>query len=630
MCPVSLSPGVVLREIDLTNRVPAVATTEAGFAGAFSWGPLNERVLIESENVLSTKFGKPVTSNAVDFLTAAAFLAYGNKLYTVRVASESANSALNATSGGTGTLITNDAWYEENVASGELAVGSFTAKYPGTLGNSLRVSTCASANAYQSTLSGSLTVSAAGTVVTGSGTAFTNQVTPGDTLLLNSLEVKVASVTNATSLVLATAHSTGASANTSVIRRWEYWNSVNTAPGTSDYATMRGGSADELHVAVIDEDGLFSGVKNTVLEVYSNVSKANDALDESGSTLYYKNQINQKSNYIRWTDHDSTITNAGSVSSTAFVAPQKPISASLAGGADGGTPSNADYIRGYDLFANPEDVDISILIGGASTSTVANHLITNIAEVRKDLMVTISPERADVVDNAGTEATDVIAFRNTLPSSSYFVMDSGWKYTYDKYADVNRYIPLSGDVAGLMVETDNSRDPWWSPAGYNRGRIKNAIKLAWNPSKGNRDLIYPLGINPVVTFPGEGTILFGDRTGLTKPSAFDRINVRRLFIVLEKAISVASKYMLFEFNDEVTRATFRNMVEPFLRDVKGRRGIYNFQVVADETNNTPEVIDRNEFVGTIFIQPAKSINVVQLDMVATRTGVSFTEIAGRY
>ena len=286
--------------------------------------------------------------------------------------------------------------------------------------------------------------------------------------------------------------------------------------------------------------------------------------------------------------------------------------------------------RAYDYFANVDGVDISLVISGPSGAAVASHLISNIGETRKDCLVFLSPEREDVVDNAGDEATDIIAYRDTLTSSSYAVMDSGWKYQFDKYNDVYRWVPLNGDMAGLCARTDNQRDPWFSPGGTTRGVVKNVIKLAYNPTKADRDNLYVKGVNPVVTFPGEGTILFGDKTLLSRPSVFDRINVRRLFIVLEKAISRAARSSMFEFNDQFTRAQFVALIEPYLRDVQGRRGITDFRVVCDDTNNTAEIIDRNEFVGDIYIKPARSINFIQLNFVAVRTGVSFDEIVGRF
>jgi phage tail sheath protein FI len=327
------------------------------------------------------------------------------------------------------------------------------------------------------------------------------------------------------------------------------------------------------------------------------------------------------------------LTNDGTLGSgTQFTGSALPVTHSLKLGIDGGVPTTSQYINGFDLMKSSEDVDVSLLLGSSADTTLATHLISNIAEDRKDCVAVVSPERADVVNNnsyAGKEAQDIIAFRNTLPSSSYGIIDSGWKYMYDKYNDVFRYVPLNGDTAGIMVQTDLTRDPWFSPAGYNRGNVKNAVKLAFNPSKADRDELYKNGINPVVSFPGQGTVLFGDKTMLTQPSAFDRINVRRLFIVLEKAIATAAKFTLFEFNDAFTQSQFKNLVEPFLRDVQGRRGITDFAVVCDGTNNTGEVIDRNEFVGDIYVKPARSINFIQLNFVAVRSGIEFSEIVGK-
>ena len=305
---------------------------------------------------------------------------------------------------------------------------------------------------------------------------------------------------------------------------------------------------------------------------------------------------------------------------------------SLVLGRDGGLPREADYAFGFDRFASPEDVDISLLFTGETTQTRALNAI-NLAEKRKDMVVVLGPRRADVVNNstyANKEATDIVNFRNLLPSTSYAVMDTGYKYMYDKYNDINRYVATNGDTAGLMVRTDDNFDPWYSPAGFQRGQIKNVIKLAYNPNQAARDQLYKAGVNPIVSFPGQGTVLFGDKTLLARPSAFDRINVRRLFIVLRKAISRAAQDQLFDFNDEFSRAQFRNIVEPFLRDVKGRRGIYDFRVVCDETNNTPEVVDRNEFNGDIYIKPARTINFIQLNFVATRSGVDFSEVVGTF
>ena len=413
---------------------------------------------------------------------------------------------------------------------------------------------------------------------------------------------------------------------------WTYATQFTSAPGTSTYVSNKGGSLDEVHVIVVDEDGLFSGTRGTVLEKFGFVSKASDAKDDSGNNNYYKQVLENKSSYVYWMSHPTTIatgTSWGSTANnTAFANLTANVTVSLSGGVDG-TITTANVVTAYDSFDPAESVDIALVVSGPANQTLADSLIS-MAETRKDCVVFLSPEKADCVDNAGSETTDIRAYRDTLTSTSYAVLDSNWKYQYDKYNDVYRWVPLNGDVAGLCARTDLERDPWFSPGGLNRGIIKNSIKLAWNPTKTNRDDLYVKGINPIVTFQGEGTVLFGDKTLLSKPSAFDRINVRRLFIVLEKAIARAARFSMFEFNDQFTRAQFVALVEPFLRDVQGRRGITDFRVVCDETNNTGEVIDRNEFIGDIYIKPARSINFIQLNFVAVRTGVSFDEVVGKF
>ena len=420
-------------------------------------------------------------------------------------------------------------------------------------------------------------------------------------------------------------------ADAATFSAWTYATLFNSAPGTSNYASKQGGSFDEMHVIVIDEDGLFSGQQGTVLEKYSFVSKGSDSKDDSGNSNYYKNIIADRSKYIHWMDHPyaNGASNWGTtVSNKTFANLSSNVTISLTGGVDG-TVATGNVISAYDLFDSTEAVDISLVISGPANESIADSLIT-MCEDRKDCIVFLSPEKSDVVNNPGSEVTDTKTYRDTLTTSSYAVMDSNWKYQYDKYNDVYRWVPCNGDVAGLCARTDLERDPWFSPGGLNRGIIKNVIKLAYNPSKTNRDDLYVKGINPIVSFQGEGTVLFGDKTLLVKPSAFDRINVRRLFIVLEKAIARAARFSLFEFNDQFTRAQFVSLVEPFLRDVQGRRGITDFRVVCDETNNTGEVIDRNEFIGDIYIKPARSINYIQLNFVAVRTGVAFEEIVGQF
>ena len=559
-----LSPGVNVSEIDLTTVIPSVATSTGAFVGPFAWGPCGEVTTISDEVRLVSTFGKPDSTNYEYWFSAANFLAYGNNLKVVRAFSTA--DTRNATANGTAVLIRNmDDWTANQQGNADGSFGGWAARYPGELGNSLKVS-IADGNTY-----------------------------------------------------------TG----------WAYASQFTAKPNTSSYVFNKSGltSNDEVHIVVVDEDGLFSGQSGTVLEKYAFVSKASDAKDDSGNSNYYKNVITAQSQYIYWTAHPATANMSSGTSwgSAANVSVFKSLTAaqtaSLAAGTVG-TVSTANVTVGWDQFKNAESVDISLAVTGTGDSTVASYVISNIAESRKDCVAFISPPKSNVVNNPGNEASAVTTWRNALTSTSYAVVDSGYKYQYDKYADLYRWIPLNGDIAGLCARTDSERDPWFSPGGLNRGVIKNVVKLAWNPNKTDRDTLYNAGVNPVVSFPGDGTILFGDKTMLSKPSAFDRINVRRLFIVLEKAISRAARFSLFEFNDQFTRAQFVAIVEPFLRDVQGRRGITDFRVVCDETNNTGQVIDSNQFVGDIYIKPARSINFIQLNFVAVRTGVSFNEVVG--
>ena len=379
-----------------------------------------------------------------------------------------------------------------------------------------------------------------------------------------------------------------------------------------------GPSTNGVHVVVRDADGAISGAVGTVLERWENLSTSPTATKYDGSTNFIVDVLEQNSSWIAVSNAKSVLIAATTFSS----------GATLTSGSDGLDEVGitvSDLAAGYDLYVDSSEVDISFVIQGkAKGTTLANYIIDNICEVRRDCVAFISPELSD------TTVDNIINFTGTLSSSTFAVVDSGYKYQYDKYADVYRWIPLNADVAGLCARTDDVRDPWFSPAGYNRGNIKNVVKLLVNPSKAQRDLLYKNSINPVVTQPGQGTVLFGDKTFTSTVSAFDRINVRRLFIVLEKTIGTAAKSTLFEFNDDFTRAQFTNLVEPFLRDVQGRRGIYDFKVVCDETNNTAQVIDSNQFVGDIYIKPARSINFIQLNFVAVRSGVEFSKIVGQF
>ena len=478
-------------------------------------------------------------------------------------------------------------------------------------------------------------------VMTGVGTYFDIQLNAGDNVTIAGETLEVASITSNTSATLVDALSPSSVALSTAVnfqREWEFASNFDYPPTTSDFATRRGVYNDEVHVIITDEDGEWTGVKGTVLEIFPALSVASDGKSEDGQALYYKEAINRRSKYIWWMKHPNgtaadTAPNTAAWGTSANVA-SKPsytqnrtnISISMTGGADGQELTDANVILGYDKFKSSEDVDVSLIISGSVSAVINSYLISNIAEVRKDCMVFASPEQSDVVNNEGNEVDAVNDYRNLLPSSSYSVIDCGWKYQYDKYNDTFRYVPLNPDVAGLVVRTTVDRDFFFSPAGFNRGAVKNVARLAWNPNKTQRDLLYKNGVNPVVSFAGQGTLLFGDKTLLAKPSAFDRINVRRLFITLEKSIANFARFSMFEFNDDFTRSNFSASVEPFLRDIQGRGGITDFAVVCDESNNTQEVIDRNEFIGSIFVKPTKSINFVLLNFVAVRSGVEFEEV----
>ena len=564
-----LSPGVNVSEIDLTTVIPSGATSIGAFAGPFAWGPVGEIITISNESKLADTFGTPDSNNYEHWFSAANFLAYSNNLKVVRTFGAATK---NAVANGTSVLIKNDDDWLENYSSGATTYGEFAAKYAGAIGNTLKVS-IADANTFSG---------------------------------------------------------------------WAYSSQFNGTPGTSTYTSNQGGANDEIHIVVVDEEGKFTGTSGTVLEKFGYVSKASDAKDDTGNTNYYKNVIANKSKYIRWMSHPTAnaISNYANASSTwgntasgiSFTRLASAVTLSLgngtAAGADG-TIVAANTTAGYNLFSSSESTDISLIITGPGANTISSSLIS-LVETRKDCIVFFSPAKSDVVDNAGNEAAACVTQAASIGNSSYAFLDCNWKYQYDKYNDVYRWVPLNGDIAGLCAKTDIEKDPWFSPGGLNRGQIRNVVKLAWNPSKTERDTLYVKGVNPVVNFQGEGTVLFGDKTLLSKPSAFDRINVRRLFIVLEKSIARAARFSMFEFNDQFTRAQFVALVEPYLRDVQGRRGITDFRVVCDDTNNTGEVIDRNEFIGDIYIKPARSINFIQLNFVAVRTGVSFEEVVGKF
>ena len=616
--PFQVSPGVNVSEIDLSTVVPAVSTTEGVLVGVFTQGPVEQTVLVTSEEDLVARFGKPNSTNYETFFTAANFLSYGNKLYVTRVTAADAVTA--SASGNTSLLI--ETRTEAEALTGQ---GEFVAQSPGEWGNNIEISICYDSADFSEEITleagvenGDTTVQCANISLSNTNLAVGDILRVGDTsigfqdLTVTATEVDSAN-TELTVITFSPAYRLSDTSSTTATRYWAHYRNVDGAPASGN-----------VHIVVIDEDGGISGTANTILEVYSDVSTTDGVTNDQGASVFYKDVINERSNYI-WATGEDIVDGANYISFT-----NGDESSSNTNITESDIPLSR-LARGIDLYQNAEEIDISLFLAGKANTVVANYIIDNIAEVRKDCVVFVSPERGNVVEQSlGAELNQVLAFENALTQSSYAVMDSGYKYQYDKYNDKFRYVPLNGDIAGLCVRTDDTRDPWWSPAGYNRGIIKNVVKLAYNPKKGERDQLYKAGVNPVITQSGQGTLLFGDKTLLARPSAFDRINVRRLFIVLEKAIATAAKYSLFEFNDEFTRAQFRNLVEPFLRDVQGRRGIYDFRVVCDTSNNTGEVIDRNEFVGDIYIKPAKSINFIQLNFVAVRTGVEFEEIVGKF
>ena len=575
-----VSPGINITELDLTTVVPNVATAIGAIAGAYQWGPVMERTSVTTENTLVDVFGKPDDVTKCYFWSAANYLAYSNNLIVTRVVG---TGALNATIGdnapsAAGEVVNNAEHYDSTSITNDVL---FIAKYPGALGNSLKVQVIDSNGWADSTI-------------------------------------------NATFLA-----------------------NFDDAPATSPDVANAGGSQDEMHVIVIDEDGLWTGDPGYILEKFAYVSKASDAKRPDGSSNYIKDVLRNESKYV-WLGDVTQLTTLSVAAGTAAGQPKAGatfqtfdsataaegvLGGSMGWGANGAAITSAQLQLGYALYATPEIVDVNLIIGGpgvdatdTATGVYLAGLVGQGASARNDAMVFLSPTLTDAVTTKTAAA--MVTTKTTYGSNNYVVMDGAWKYMYDRYRDVFFYCPMNGDTAGLVARTEHTNDAWWSPAGMNRGQVKNIIKLSWEPTKADRDTMYQKSVNPLITMPGAGVLLWGDKTAQIKPSAFDRINVRRLFIVLEKAIAIAAKAMLFEFNDEFTRSAFVNMVEPFLREVQGRRGITDFKVVCDTSNNTGNIIDTNQFVGDIYVKPARSINYIQLNFIAARTDVSFSEIGG--
>lgn len=606
----SVSPSVTVREVDATAIVPAVADAPGAVAGVFRWGPMLERVLVSSEEELWQRFGKPSANNQETFFSAADFLAYSNALYVVR-ANNGANTA-NST--------------------------NFVAKYAGSLGNNIGVA-FTDANDYSLSISneasGNVAINASTITFVSEGVEFLsensgesyllkeddifrvgNENVGYQDLIVNTIDVQVSELVEANTTIDVYTYTMTFKNRYSLAedqfeeldlqRVWGFSNLVEGAP-----------SAGHVHVVVYDTTGDITGTARSVLEIYNNASLTAGATFEDGTNNYIKNILENQSSYVELKD-----------SFNLAVWDYEELS----GGTDGASESAVTLgalAQAWDLYKEDSQVDVSFLIVGKSnTASLPNYIVANIAEYRKDCVALISPMAASVVNinNPNTQLDNVLAFRNQLQPSSYWVMDSGYKYRYDRYNDRYIWTPLNADVAGLMARID----PWESPAGYKRGGIKNTVKLAFNPNKAQRDVLYGRDINPVIQQAGQGHLLFGDKTGLAQPqSAFSRINVRRLFLTVEKAIATVSASFLFDFNDEFTQAQFVNMVEPFLRDIQGKRGIIDFRVICDETINTPDVIDRNIFRANIFLKPARTINFIELTFVATRTGVEFEELVGQ-
>ena len=663
-----VSPGVNVREIDLTNVVPAVATSIGAIAGAFEKGPVSSIVTITSEEELVRIFGKPKnTSNQFEtFFTAASFLQYTNNLKVVRAESAILNAGANS-----GILIRDDDHYQNSFAAGEGSHGEWAARTAGTHGNAISVEICASSTAYEQVCSSSVltvTEDAVGSTsiavddVDASGEAFnigdlisffsdSSADTPVDEF--NEYEVTAIDTSSNVLTIRLKDDPNGAGLqnivpdNSFIKRRWKFYDLFDGAPGTSQYGVDNSrGANDELHVVVYDHAGDITGFDATaagnrtkgVIETFARMSKNPNAKSPQGSSIYYPDVIFRESEFIYWTDHISAGSNWGTDTTSTYTDVIPITIDNLTGGTDDYALTAGEYEKAYDKFEDTESLDVNLILGGrgggagdTSSSQDTHHtMLIALAETRRDCVAFMSPYRSATVGVAlsSTATKNVIDAFNLVPSSSYAVFDSGYKFMFDKYNDVFRFVPLNGDTAGLCAFTDQVADSFFSPAGFNRGNVRGAVKLSYNPTNAERDQLYRARINPVTNFPGQGVVLFGDKTALTKPSAFDRINVRRLFLLLEKAIATAAKFQLFEFNDEFTRAQFRNLVEPFLRDIQGRRGITDFSVKCDATNNTGEVIDRNEFIADIFIKPARSINFITLNFIAVRTGVSFSEVGG--
>ena len=641
-----VSPGIVVQERDFTNsRLQETITNIGAIAGPFLQGEVGVAKLITSEKDLVETFGRPTDDNYEYWYTASEFLNYGGNLQVARIADASGSHLTNANSAAVGTVkVNNPSDFEANIEATNQAY-DFVAKTPGTWGNSLKVVTIDAGADQILTLASGVAFSKGDAVTDGTATGVAYEDNTGDT-------TKVAVVLDAGSAKFVK-DGTVSTQNVDAVSTWydeQYaiagslkWSALAPRPGTSPYAAARGGKYDEIHVAVVDNDGGVSGTANTVLEKMLYLSKAPGAKTTEGETNHYKQVVKGRSKYVYLAAYEDstdvfTYTNSVAITSSATAASEFHVygtqTYSLSAGTDYNNYNVGNETQTYtDVFGDVETIQIDYVLTGPSTLAKANSLI-NLATNRKDCIAFVSPQRSDVLGSGASttaaQTENVIDFFESISnSSSYAVFDNNYKYLYDRFNDVYRYIPTNADMAGLCVNTTAISEAWFSPAGFNRGNLRNAIKIAYNPTKAQRDELYAKRCNPIVSFPGQGIVLFGDKTALRSPSAFDRINVRRLFLILERTLKNFSKGVLFELNDETTRLNFSTQVNNYMRDIQARRGMTDFLVVADESNNTPDVIDRNEFVADIYIKPSRSINFVTLTFVATRTGVSFNEVIGR-
>ena len=664
MASTLLSPGVEIQERDLTlGSIETVEVNVGAIAGAFSKGPVLTPVRISTEAQLIEIFGEPAEGNATSWWTAASFLQYGGVLDVVRVSTSGQLTASDdsVTSPYLLSIPTKDV-YEASYYSATANPFKWAARDPGVESNAIRVGVIDKGADVTLTLDGALSTVTVGTLVqTTSGNA--GGAKSGYIYEWDATTNKVSLISSDTWTTTDQIENGVTDLNVTAQVEWYdqqevftglKWSSIAPRPGTSPYVADRGGANDEMHIAVWDATGAITGKPNTLLEKHTYLSKSNNSKTSSGSVNYYPTVILDKSSYIYWGSHETDVydvsanqgatggniagtNNAGSASTETFDLFAAPKTYTFQKGAETLSATSGEIITGLQEFADTETLDIDYLLmgpGDASSKTNTQAIASQVLSIcagRKDCVGFLSPYRGDVVGvtSSTTQTNNVVSFYSNMASTSFGVFDNGWKYIYDRFADKYRYVPLNGDVAGLCASVTANGTPWFSPAGLNRGAIRGAVKLAFSPTKAERDTLYQRRINPITSLPGQGIVLFGDKTALASPSAFDRINVRRLFNVIEKTIGNAAKGVLFELNDEFTRNNFKNVVEPFLRGIQAERGITDFLVVCDTTNNTGAIIDANEFKADFYIKPARSINFITLTFVATRTGVSFEEVIPR-